>query len=265
MTFTTNLLSRFHPLLSRVARAMPPRRRWVAPIVCVLAMSAHAAAQGTVPVTINQADEQGDPAYQEPIFFTVVFAEPVFGFETGDVLLSGTAGATTATVTDTGDNMIYQVAVTGMTSNGTVIANVPAGVATNENGDPNEQSTSEDNTVTFAGLTGRFVVTKTADTNDGACDADCSLREAITASNSQIGTDIIVFNIPASDPGRDATTGVFTITLNPLLGSLPAIVETVTIDGYTQGTISTPADTSDVATRPFNQVLTIPRRSFSLF
>src|SRR5437660_5911636 len=34
-----------------------------------------------------------------------------------------------------------------------------------------------------------FVVTKTADTNDGFCDADCSLREAIVAANASAGPD----------------------------------------------------------------------------
>ena len=29
-----------------------------------------------------------------------------------------------------------------------------------------------------------FPVTKTADTNDGTCDPDCSLREAIEAANT---------------------------------------------------------------------------------
>ncbi len=29
-----------------------------------------------------------------------------------------------------------------------------------------------------------FGVTKTADTNNGTCDADCSLREAISAANA---------------------------------------------------------------------------------
>ena len=29
-----------------------------------------------------------------------------------------------------------------------------------------------------------FTVTKTADTNDGSCNADCSLREAIVAANA---------------------------------------------------------------------------------
>lgn len=38
-----------------------------------------------------------------------------------------------------------------------------------------------------------FTVTKTADTNDGACDADCSLREAIGAANSAAGDDVINF------------------------------------------------------------------------
>ncbi|MEO5623505.1 MAG: CSLREA domain-containing protein, partial [Dokdonella sp.] len=33
----------------------------------------------------------------------------------------------------------------------------------------------------------QYAVTKTADTNDGACDADCSLREAIAASNANPG------------------------------------------------------------------------------
>ncbi|MCA9970849.1 MAG: CSLREA domain-containing protein [Anaerolineales bacterium] len=38
-----------------------------------------------------------------------------------------------------------------------------------------------------------FVVTKTADTNDGACNADCSLREAIGAANASAGADTITF------------------------------------------------------------------------
>jgi CSLREA domain-containing protein len=33
--------------------------------------------------------------------------------------------------------------------------------------------------------------TKTADTNDGACDSDCSVREAVIAANSSPGMDTI--------------------------------------------------------------------------
>lgn len=47
-----------------------------------------------------------------------------------------------------------------------------------------------------------YAVTKTTDTNDGICNTDCSLREAVIASNANAGPDII------SLPG-----GVYTLTL----------------------------------------------------
>lgn len=40
-----------------------------------------------------------------------------------------------------------------------------------------------------------FNVSKTADTSDGVCNADCSLREAVIAANALAGADVI--NIPA--------------------------------------------------------------------
>lgn len=214
-------------------------------------ISALAQDEDTTPpsVEINQAEEQADPTTTAPIQFTVFFSEPVVGFETGDVTLGGTAGATTAEVVDSGDQTTFFVAVSGMTMNGTVVVNIPAGVATDAAGNRNTASVSRDNTVTYIGfaITTPFVVTKTADTNDGACNADCSLREAIVAVNANPGADTIIFNIPASDPGRNATTGVFTISVSALVGALPQITEEVFIDGYTQGTISTPANTSDDA------------------
>lgn len=39
-----------------------------------------------------------------------------------------------------------------------------------------------------------FTVTKVADTNDGTCDADCSLREAIAAANASAANDTIAFS-----------------------------------------------------------------------
>jgi CSLREA domain-containing protein len=41
-----------------------------------------------------------------------------------------------------------------------------------------------------------YTVTKTADTNDGVCDADCSLREAIGAANATADNDSITFALP---------------------------------------------------------------------
>ena len=79
-----------------------------------------------------------------------------------------------------------------------------------------------------------FTVTKTADTNDGNCNADCSLREAIAAANANGGADTVAFNIPTSDPGYNGGTGVFTITVSSLL---PALTNPgTTVDGTTQAT-----------------------------
>ena len=47
-----------------------------------------------------------------------------------------------------------------------------------------------------------YLVTTTADTNDGRCDAQCSVREAILAANAHPGADTV--RIPA---------GVYTLTI----------------------------------------------------
>ncbi len=100
-------------------------------------------------VTIVQNLGQVDPINHGPIQFGVHFSEPVTGFVSGDVSLSGsTAGGTlVATVTGTGQD--YLVSVTGMTTGGIVVASVPAGVAADAGGLANQASTSVDNTVTF--------------------------------------------------------------------------------------------------------------------
>src|ERR1700752_5052481 len=69
-----------------------------------------------------------------------------------------------------------------------------------------------------------FTVTKTTDTNDGVCDADCSLREAIIAANATPGADSIslpaaVYTLSLGGVAEDAAatgdldiTGTLTIT-----------------------------------------------------
>lgn len=98
-------------------------------------------------VTINQSLGQTDPSNSSTINFTVVFSESVSDFITGDVTLSGTAGANTATVT--GSGATYNVAVTGMTGPGTVIASIDANKVTGPTGNINTASTSTDNTVSY--------------------------------------------------------------------------------------------------------------------
>jgi len=65
-----------------------------------------------------------------------------------------------------------------------------------------------------------YVVTKLADTNDGVCNADCSLREAITVANATLIDDSITFSISGSiglnstlpNLASAATAGTLTIT-----------------------------------------------------
>ena len=91
-------------------------------------------------VTINQSvtqsdpveqDGAGDPANPKKIMFRVVFAEAVSDFGPSSVKLSGTAGATTAEVKQAdADRKVFDVAVSGMKSDGTVIAELRAGMPT---------------------------------------------------------------------------------------------------------------------------------------
>ena len=62
-----------------------------------------------------------------------------------------------------------------------------------------------------------FIPNKTADTNDGVCDSDCSLREAITAANQNPGEDVILLH-----------AGTYTLTASgPASGNLQIQGDTV--------------------------------------
>lgn len=52
-----------------------------------------------------------------------------------------------------------------------------------------------------------FTVTKTADTNDGVCDADCSLREAIAAATAASGNDDLIRFSALFDTPQTITLG----------------------------------------------------------
>ena len=71
----------------------------------------------------------------------------VTGFATGDVTLSWYSWCNYGYSYRSGAT--YNVAVSGMTGSGTVIATIAAGVAQNASAQPNSASTSTDNTVTY--------------------------------------------------------------------------------------------------------------------
>ncbi|HYZ92806.1 MAG TPA: thrombospondin type 3 repeat-containing protein, partial [Actinomycetota bacterium] len=97
-------------------------------------------------VTITKAAGQPDPTTEDDIDFTATFSEPVTGFTASDVTTGGTSGGTKTAVV-TGGPSVYNVAVSGMTSSGTVTASIPAGVATD--GAANGNTASNTATVTY--------------------------------------------------------------------------------------------------------------------
>src|SRR5205085_6368600 len=74
--------------------------------------------------SIAKASGQADPTNSSPIHFTVTFNEPVTGFSTAGVTIGGTANPTTKSFTGSGTT--YDVAVSGMSADGTVMASVNA-------------------------------------------------------------------------------------------------------------------------------------------
>lgn len=98
-------------------------------------------------VVINQATNQPDPTSGDVINFVAFFSEPVTGFTSEDVVLTGTGVATNVEVS--GDGIRFAIAVSGFAREGTVIASIPANVAIDADGSPNLASTSDDNVVEY--------------------------------------------------------------------------------------------------------------------
>lgn len=88
--------------------------------------------------TIAVASGQPNPTSVSPILFTVQFNESTTQFSSADVVLSGTAGATTNAVSGSGGT--YTVSVSGMTASGTVIARVRAAAIQDAAGNPSTAS-----------------------------------------------------------------------------------------------------------------------------
>ncbi|MDP6445784.1 MAG: PKD domain-containing protein, partial [Pirellulaceae bacterium] len=117
-------------------------------------------------VTVEQAVGQADPTAASPINFTASYSETVTGFADEDVVLLGSAGAATAVVSGAG--ALYDIAVSGMTGAGVVIASVPVGVAADTAGNLSEASTSVDNSVLFTTNDAPEITSLSADAGSGS-------------------------------------------------------------------------------------------------
>jgi hypothetical protein len=163
-------------------------------------------------VTLNQAAGQADPTNASPINFMVVFSESVANFATGDVTLSGTAGATTATVTGSGTT--YNVGVSGMTASGTVIASIAAGKASDSAGNLNTAATSTDSTVTID-TPPPTVTDVTSSTANGAYKDGTVIPVTVTFSEAVLvtGTPQLTLETGSADAVVNYSSGSGTTTL----------------------------------------------------
>ena len=91
-------------------------------------------------VTIKKPIGQPNPMTTSPVPYDVLFNEVVYGFIGADVTLTGTAGATTTTISGAGPS--YTASVSGMLRAGTIISNILAAVVTDAAGNNNLVTTS---------------------------------------------------------------------------------------------------------------------------
>ena len=177
-------------------------------------------------VTINSAVGQPDPATGGPISFAVTFSKPVTGFTASDVVFTGSTAGGTLAAAVTGSGAEYTVAVSGMTTNGTVVASIPAGAALDAGSQPNAASTSTDNSVQFT------AGSPTVTINQAAGQSDPSSAASIT------------FTVQFSEPVTGFTASDISFTGSTATGTLVAVVSgsgplyTVTVTGMTgSGTV----------------------------
>ena len=172
--------------------------------------------------TINQAVGQSDPAILGPINFTVAFNEAVTGFIASDIVITGTAGGTKV-ATVTGGPATYNVAISGMTTGGTVIINFAAGAATDLAGNTSALPVVTDNTVTWT----PDVTAPTVTINKGASQADPTSASPI------------LFDVVFSEVVTGFTAADISFTGSTVGGTLAAAISgtgptyTVTVTGMT--------------------------------
>ncbi|MFQ3548994.1 MAG: hypothetical protein SNJ70_04525 [Armatimonadota bacterium] len=97
-------------------------------------------------VTVSKSENQYNPTNDKYIKFRAVFSESISGFTSSDVIVSGTAGGN-KTVFVTGNGAVYDIAVGGITSPGTVIVSIPENSAVSASNQVNFESENINNSV----------------------------------------------------------------------------------------------------------------------
>ncbi|MEN8119236.1 MAG: cadherin domain-containing protein [Bacteroidota bacterium] len=152
-------------------------------------------------VEITLATGQTDPTNNSPINFTATFSEDITGFVSNDISLSGTASATTVVLS--GGPQIFNLAVSGMTNDGTVIVDIASGVCTDIVGNDNLGSINIANQVTYDGI-----------------------KPTVIISSSESGTTELT-NIPISITFSELVQGFGSDDINVTNGSISGFTQDV--------------------------------------
>ena len=173
-------------------------------------------------VTVAVADGQENPTDEATVDFTVSFTEVVNGFTEDDVALTGDSGANDVVVTDSGDGKNFNVAVSGMTNDGTVTITVGPNAADDSAG--NASTGTDAASVTYDNSDPTPTLAKAATqedpTDESAIDFTVVFDEAVTGfDNGAEDVDI------TGAPGGTATIGD--------AGDSDATTYTVTVTGMT--------------------------------
>jgi hypothetical protein len=203
-------------------------------------------------VTINQAAAQADPTSASPITFTVVFSETVTGFDGTDVTLTGTAGASMATVTGTGTT--YSVAVSGMVGDGTVTASIGADGAHDAAGNPNTASASTDDTVTrdttAPTAPSAPALTAATDTGPSSTDGVTKITTPVFTGTAEPDSTVTLLDGATAIGSGPASGGTYSITSQPLGSGAHTITARATDPAGNQGPASMATTITIDTTRP---------------
>lgn len=179
-------------------------------------------------VTINSAVGQSDPTSGGPISFVVTFSKPVTGFTGSDVAFTGSTAGGTLAAAVSGSGADYTVSVSGMTTNGTVVATIPAAAALDGGNQPNAASTSTDNTVQFTAGPPTVTINQASGQTDPSSAASITFTvqfsEPVTGFTA---ADILFTGSTASGTLAANVTGsgaLYTVTVTGMTGSGNVVV-----------------------------------------
>ena len=182
-------------------------------------------------VTLNQDSGQSDPTTASPINFTVVFSEAVTGLTTAGITYTGTALATTTTLTGSGTT--YNVAASGMTKTGTVIPAIAAGKATDTAGNLNLVGTYTDHTVTYNDTTAPAppstpTLATASDSGSSTSDRITKVLTPIFTGTSEIGSTVKLLDGATQVGSVVAAASTYSITSTTLTNGVHTITATAT-------------------------------------